>query len=130
VTKGKPWSPEDEKLLRNYFDFTKDLRVIAFNFDGKYTEEAIRQKLIKLGLLKEEQQETWKALKKIRTQYHAVDVHVNEKTDYDDVMRRVRGEDNLIIIEEDGFFKSSLDDLPCQLSVDRIMLQMYLLSVL
>ena len=58
VTKGKPWSPEDEKLLRNYFDFTKDLHIIAFNFDGKYTEEAIRQKLIKIGLLKEEQQQS------------------------------------------------------------------------
>jgi hypothetical protein len=54
VTKGKPWPPEDEKLLRNYFDFTKDLRVIAFNFDGKYSEDAIRQKLIRLGLIKEE----------------------------------------------------------------------------
>jgi len=29
---------------------------ITSNFDGKYTEEAIRQKLIKTGLLKEEQQ--------------------------------------------------------------------------
>jgi hypothetical protein len=54
VTKGKPWPPEDEKLLRNYFDFTKDLRVISFNFDGKYSEDAIRYKLIRLGLLKEE----------------------------------------------------------------------------
>jgi CRISPR/Cas system-associated endonuclease/helicase Cas3 len=53
VTRGKPWPPEDEKLLRNYFDFTKDLRVIAFNFDGKYSEDAIRLKLIRLGLIKE-----------------------------------------------------------------------------
>ena len=54
MTRGKPWPPEDEKLLRNYFDFTKDLRVIAFNFDGKYSEDAIRLKLIRLGLIKEE----------------------------------------------------------------------------
>jgi len=55
VTKGKPWSAEDEKLLRNYFDFTRDLRVIAFNFDGKYSEDAVRLKLIRLGLIKEEE---------------------------------------------------------------------------
>ena len=29
---------------------------IVFSFDGKYTEEAIRQKLIRLELVKEEQQ--------------------------------------------------------------------------
>jgi hypothetical protein len=28
--------------------------VLAFNFDGKYSEDAIRQKLIRLGLIKEE----------------------------------------------------------------------------
>ena len=33
-------------------------KLLAFNFDGKYTEEAIRKKLIKTGLLKEEQQQS------------------------------------------------------------------------
>jgi hypothetical protein len=32
-----------------------DLRVLAFSFDGKYTENAIYQKLLDLGLLKEEE---------------------------------------------------------------------------
>ena len=48
-----------------------------------------------------EQRETWKALKKIRRQYHIVDICVNEKIDYDDAVRKVWGEDNLIIIEQD-----------------------------
>jgi hypothetical protein len=39
-----------------YTSGTLDLRVLAFSFDGRYTEEAIRQKLIKLELLKEQQQ--------------------------------------------------------------------------
>ena len=56
MTRGKPWPPEDEKLLRNYFDFTKDLRVIAFNFDGRYSENAIYQKLLDLGLISKEEE--------------------------------------------------------------------------
>ena len=56
MTRGKPWSAEDEKLLRDYFDFTKDLRVIAFNFDGKYSENAIYQKLLDLGLISKEEE--------------------------------------------------------------------------
>ena len=48
-----------------------------------------------------EQRETWEALKKIRTQYHVIDIHVNEKTDYDDAVSKVWGEDNVIIIEQD-----------------------------
>jgi len=39
-----------------YQSGTTDLRVLAFSFDGRYTEEAIRQKLLKSGLLKEKQQ--------------------------------------------------------------------------
>ena len=30
-------------------------RVLAFSLDGRYTEEAIRQKLIKLGLIEQQQ---------------------------------------------------------------------------
>ena len=57
MTKGKPWPADDEKKLRDWYSSgTTDLRVLAFSFDGGYTEEAIRQKLIKLGLFKEQQQ--------------------------------------------------------------------------
>jgi len=57
LVKGKPWDFEDEKRLTSWFrSGTVDLRVLAFSFDGKYSEEGIRQKLIKLDLLKEQQQ--------------------------------------------------------------------------
>jgi hypothetical protein len=57
MTKGKPWPTEDEKNLKDWYQSgTTDLRVLAFSLDGRYTEEAIRQKLIKLGLMKEQQQ--------------------------------------------------------------------------
>jgi hypothetical protein len=54
VTKGKPWPVDDEKNLKDWFTSgTTDLRVLAFSFEGRYTEEAIRQKLIKFDLMKE-----------------------------------------------------------------------------
>jgi len=57
MTKGKPWPADDENKLKDwYMSGTTELRVLAFSFDGRYTEEAIRQKLIKFGLLKEQQQ--------------------------------------------------------------------------
>jgi hypothetical protein len=57
LVKGKPWDLEDEKKLTSWFKSgTSDLRVLAFSLDGKYSEEGIRQKLIKLDLLKEQQQ--------------------------------------------------------------------------
>ena len=57
MTKGKPWPAEDENKLRDWYQSgTTELRVLVFSFDGRYTEEAIRQKLLKFGLLKEQQQ--------------------------------------------------------------------------
>jgi hypothetical protein len=59
MTKGNPWPVDDEKNLKTWFTSgTTDLRVLAFSFEGKYTEEAIRQKLIKLGLTVEPQAPT------------------------------------------------------------------------
>jgi hypothetical protein len=56
MTKGKPWPLEDEKNLKTWFTRgTTDLRVLAFSLEGRYTEEAIRQKLIKLGLIEQQQ---------------------------------------------------------------------------
>jgi len=57
MTKGKPWPVDDEKKLREWFNSgIVDLGVLVFSFDGRYTREAIRQKLVKFGLLKEQQQ--------------------------------------------------------------------------
>jgi len=57
MTKGKPWPADDENKLKDWYQSgTTDLRVLVFSFDGRYTEEAIRQKLLKFGLLKEQQQ--------------------------------------------------------------------------
>ncbi len=57
MTKGKPWPIDDERKLKDWYTSgTTDLRVLAFSLNAEYTEEAIRQKLIKLGLMKEQQQ--------------------------------------------------------------------------
>jgi hypothetical protein len=56
LVKGKPWPTDDEQKLTSWFQSgTTELRVLAFSFDGKYTENAIYQKLLDLGLLKEEE---------------------------------------------------------------------------
>ena len=60
MVKGKPWENEDEqKLISWYKSGTTNLRVLAFSFEGKYTENAIYQKLLDLGLLKEEDIVWW-----------------------------------------------------------------------
>ena len=56
--RGKPWPVDDEKRLKDWFTSgTKDLRVLSFSFDGKYSENAVYQKLLDLGLLREEEEE-------------------------------------------------------------------------
>ena len=56
MTKGNPWPLEDERNLRTWFtQGTTDLRVLAFSLEGRYTKRAIRQKLIKLGLIEQQQ---------------------------------------------------------------------------
>jgi hypothetical protein len=55
LVKGKPWPTEDEQKLTSWVNSgTTELRVLAFSFDGKYTENAIYQKMLDLGILKEE----------------------------------------------------------------------------
>jgi hypothetical protein len=45
LVKGKPWSTEEEEKLISWFKSgTTNLRVLAFSFEGQYSEEAIRQK--------------------------------------------------------------------------------------
>ena len=54
--RGKPWPVDDEKRLKDWFTSdTKDLGVLAFSLDSKYSENAVYQKLLDLGLLKEEE---------------------------------------------------------------------------
>jgi len=48
-----------------------------------------------------EQQETWKALSKIRAQNRVIDIHVDGESGYDDALRRVWGKEDLIIVEQD-----------------------------
>jgi hypothetical protein len=63
MTKGKPWPVEDERKLRDWFvSGTTELRVLAFSFDNKYTENAIYQKLLDVGLLLKEEEDSEKKL--------------------------------------------------------------------
>jgi hypothetical protein len=61
LTKGKPWPVEDERKLKDWFaSGTTDLGVLASSFDGKYSENAIYQKLLDLGMIEKEEEETGK----------------------------------------------------------------------
>ena len=56
MVKGKPWPTEDEQKLTSWVNSgITELRVLAFSFDGKYTENAIYQKMLDLDILKEEE---------------------------------------------------------------------------
>jgi hypothetical protein len=55
LVKGKPWPIEDERKLKDWYNSgTNELRVLAFSFENKYTENAVYQKLLDLGLLSDE----------------------------------------------------------------------------
>ena len=55
--KGTPWPVEEEKQLRDCFNAgTKDVKVLALGFNGKYSENAVYQKLLDLGLLQKEEE--------------------------------------------------------------------------
>ena len=56
MTKGKPWPHEDEKKLNEWVTSGIGVDVIVFSFDGKYSKNAVQQKMLDLGLkLKEEE---------------------------------------------------------------------------
>ena len=56
LVKGKPWDLEDEKKLIDWYrSGVVSFRVLSFNFEFKYSENAIYQKLLDLGILKEEE---------------------------------------------------------------------------
>jgi hypothetical protein len=56
--KGKPWPFEDEKKLRTWVEMGIGIETIVFSFEGKYTKEGIRQKMINLGLIEQQLEKT------------------------------------------------------------------------
>jgi hypothetical protein len=55
--KGKPWPTEDEQRLRKLFESgSKDYGLLSKTFQGKYSENAIYQKLLDLGLVSKEEE--------------------------------------------------------------------------
>ena len=55
--KGKPWSVEDEKKLKEWVESgITDLAVLSFSFDGKYSRNAVYQKMLDLGIASKEEE--------------------------------------------------------------------------
>jgi hypothetical protein len=54
MTKGKPWSIDEEKNLKDWVSMGVNLDALVFSFEGKYSKNAIYQKMIDLGLKEEE----------------------------------------------------------------------------
>jgi hypothetical protein len=48
--KGKPWSFEDEKKLKDWVTAGVSVDALVFSFDGQYTKDAIYKKMERLGL--------------------------------------------------------------------------------
>jgi hypothetical protein len=57
MTHGKPWTFEEEKKLKDWVGSgIKSLSVLVFSFDGKYSQNAIYQKMLDLGLTAKEEE--------------------------------------------------------------------------
>lgn len=54
MIKGKPWIFEDEKKLKDWVEMGANLNSLFFSFEGKYSQNAIYQKMLDLGLKEEE----------------------------------------------------------------------------
>jgi hypothetical protein len=50
LVKGKPWSVEDEKKLKDWVTSGVSVDALVFSFDGQYTKDAIYKKMERLGL--------------------------------------------------------------------------------
>ena len=50
MLKGKPWSVEDEKKLKDWVNLGVSVDAMVFSFDGQYTKDAIYKKIERLGL--------------------------------------------------------------------------------
>ncbi len=48
--RGKPWSVEDEKKLKDWVTSGVSVDALVFSFDGQYTKDAIYKKIEQLGL--------------------------------------------------------------------------------
>jgi hypothetical protein len=48
--KGKPWSVEDEKNLKDWVISGVSVGALVFRFDRQYTKDAIYKKIVRLGL--------------------------------------------------------------------------------
>ncbi len=48
--KGKPWSLEDEKKLRDWVNSGIGVETLVFSFEGRYSKDAILKKIDRLGL--------------------------------------------------------------------------------
>jgi hypothetical protein len=48
--KGKPWSVEDEKKLKDWVTSGVSVDALVFSFEGQYTKDAIYKKMERLGL--------------------------------------------------------------------------------
>ncbi len=55
MTKGKPWAIEDEKNLKDWLKMGVSLESLVFSFEGKYSKNAIYQKMTDLELKEEEE---------------------------------------------------------------------------
>jgi hypothetical protein len=57
MTKGKPWPVDDEKRLKDWYTSgITDYAVLAFSLEFKYSQNAIYQKLLDLGLISREEE--------------------------------------------------------------------------
>lgn len=55
MTKGKPWPLVDEAKLKELLKSGKvDLDLLRTKFEGKYSKQGIRQKMISLGLIEQQ----------------------------------------------------------------------------
>lgn len=62
LPRGKPWTVEEEQKLKQLFTSgIKDYRALAAGFDGKFSANAVYQKLLDLGLISKEEEKRRRA---------------------------------------------------------------------
>ena len=62
MIKGKPWSVEDEKKLKDWVTSGVSVEALVFSFEGQYTKDAIYKKIERLGLVVDEEKKTFRLL--------------------------------------------------------------------
>ncbi len=62
MPRGKPWTVEEEQKLKQLFaSGIRDYRALAAGFDGKFSPNAVYQKLLDLGLISKEEEKRRRA---------------------------------------------------------------------